>query len=117
MAIVTNRTSSFRRRWRNAAMALLLVGFAGGMAASGARADEGDWHGHGWRHHGWHGHERHHYRYARPGYYPGYYYVRPPVVYAPPPAVYAPPPVVYAPPPVVYAPPTSIDLVFPLHFH
>jgi len=108
------------QRLRRVALAALVAGFAGGMAAAPARAEDHDWrgrghheehwrHGHEWR--GWHDH-----RFAS-----GYYYVAPrpvyvpPAVYAAPPAVYAPPPVIYAPPPV-YAPTASINLIFPFGF-
>src|SRR6185437_13484704 len=127
MTIIETRNGrrARRHRLRSIALAVLLAGVAGGLAATPARAKDHDWRGDE-HHEGWHHWREHHWRewqHYRPV--PGYYYVAPPPVvyaapppvYAPPPVVYAPPPVIYAPPPAVYAPPTSIDLVFPLHFH
>jgi hypothetical protein len=118
MAIATQRGPG-SQRLRRVVLAALVAGFAGGLAAVPARAEDHGWHGRGhheehWRH--GHEHEWRHHRFAS-----GYYYVAPrpvyvpPAVYAVPPAVYAPPPVIYAPPPD-YAPTASINLIFPFGF-
>jgi hypothetical protein len=108
MSILAKRFST-PRLLRSAALALVLVAIAGGVATRPALADDGwyrgyerhEWREHAWREHEWREHEwrRHHfYAYGPPAY-----------VYAPAPA-YA-----YAPPPVVYAPPVaSLNFVFPL---
>lgn len=123
MAIAKQRGPG-SQRLRRLALAVLVAGFAGGMAAAPARAGDHDWHGRGhheghWRH--GHEHDWRHHHFAS-----GYFYVAPrpvyvpPAVYAVPPAVYAPPAVIYAPPPVyappIYAPTASVNLVFPLRF-
>jgi hypothetical protein len=81
------------------AMAMVLVGMIGGIAAGAARADDrGDW-----REHERHDRDRHDRDRGGRGWHDRDWGDRRPVYVSPPPVVYAPPP------------PLGLDLVFPIH--
>jgi hypothetical protein len=87
-----------------AAMAGLLIGFAGTPAFADHDDDDRWRHHNRWGHHDDWGHRRHRNDYYGRGYYRGYYYEEPRVEYYAAPRVYIPPP-----------PSIGFNLVFPFH--